>query len=190
MSTQSKPTVHELVYGQSWKPTLDASFQPATVRVTKHGDVLELEARLMDSHIHDVPAAFNEEAYRKCDVFELFLKAEGDEHYHELHVTPSNVLLQLRFRVGMPLEVEPAKVWEAIMTSSTERVEGGWIARFTLPLTHFTEQRPVPNLWKIGCGRYDYDASKGEKGLTFSNTAPLTAPNFHRHWEWPVLDLA
>ncbi len=184
--------IYELVYGQSWQPELDAGFNPGKVTVRRCGDILEVEAVLTDSDIHDPPAAFNDMAYTKGDVFELFIKAEGDGHYHEIHVTPSNVLLQLRFKVGEigKIAIEKALVWEPLLTSSIERFEGGWIARFSLPLANVTDQRPFPALWKISCGRYDY-ASKATEGTRprISNTAPLTVANFHRHDEWPVLDL-
>ncbi len=184
----SAPAVHELVFGQSWLPEGEPAFQPATVRVWRAGDVLELEARVTDAFITDPPAEFNDYAYTQGDVFELFLKAEGDRGYHEIHVTPSNVLLQLKFEAGstLPLNADNAKIAEKILQSSTERTADGWVARFSFPLETATPLRPIPRLWRIGCGRYDYRAD-GSKVL--SNTAPLTLCNFHRYWEWPVVDL-
>ena len=192
MSTRisSSAPSHELIYGQSWQPELDPGFNPGKVILQRCGDTLEVEAILTDSEIHDPGAKFNEEAYRFSDVFELFIKAEGDTLYHELHVTPSNVLLQLRFEVGKPLNVETAKIHEPILTSSVERTETGWIARYSLPLGNITQLRPIPNLWEIACGRYDYkpNAPEGTRPR-IANTAALSAPNFHLHHEWPVLDL-
>jgi hypothetical protein len=187
-STQSP--VHELIYGQSWQPELDPRFNPGKVILQRCGDTLELKAILTDNEIHDPRAEFNEYAYTKGDVFELFLKAEGDDVYHEIHVTPSNVLLQLRFSVNEPLNVDKAKVWEPLLNSSVERFEGGWIARYSLPLGNVTQLRPIPTRWKFGCGRYDYNPNAPEGTRpTISNTAPLTVANFHRHGEWTLLDL-
>lgn len=182
--------VHELVYGQSWKPVPEPGFNPATVRLAKKGDLLEIEARLHGLPIVDPEARFNDAVYKRGDVFELFLRAKEDEVYHEIHITPSNVLLQLRFAVGAsrPFSIEQAKVWEPLLqSSSTERFDGGWIARMCLPLTNLTGQRPIPVFWQIGCGRYDYPQIGARPVI--SNTAPLSIPDFHRIEEWPVLDL-
>jgi len=188
MSTASIPTVHELTYGQPWLPAPQAEFHPGRVRLERRGDILEVEARLTDPEIHDPPAEFNDEAYRHGDVFELFLKAEGEVMYHEIHVTPSNVLLQLRFADGkLPGAIADALVWEPLLESSTERTGEGWIARYRLDLARFTQLRPIPADWRIACGRYDYQ--EGGKTRVISNTAPLTLPKFHRHWEWPVIHL-
>jgi len=185
--------MHTLTFGQTWKETLDPGFQPATVLLRRVGDTLELEARLCDSAIHCPEARFNEMAYTKGDVFELFIKGEGDSRYHEIHVTPDNVLLQLRFEVGAkrPFDIPKALVWEPLLASSTERVDGGWIARFSIPLANLSSQSPLPTGWKIGCGRYDYQAvGEGVFKPVLSNTAPLTIADYHRHEEWPVLDFA
>lgn len=184
--------MHTLTFGQSWLETPLPALQPATVQLRRVGDTLELEARICDTAIHSPAAKFNEMAYTKGDVFELFIKGEGDSHYHEIHVTPDNVLLQLRFEVGAkrPFDIPKALVWEPLLTSSTERFEGGWIARFSLPLGNISSQKPLPTQWKVGCGRYDYKAQEdGSFKPILSNTAPITACDFHRHQEWPVLDL-
>lgn len=184
--------MHTLTYGLHWKETPDPAFQPGTVQVKRVGDTLELEARLCDKAIHSPGAKFNDMAYTKSDVFELFIKGEGDSHYHEIHVTPDNVLLQLRFEVGAkrPFDIDKALVWEPLLESSTERFDGGWIARFSVPLANICSQSPLPTAWKISCGRYDYQQTgDGTFKALFSNTAPLTVADFHRHEEWPVLSL-
>jgi len=179
---------YELTYGQSWLPSPTPTLNPATVRIALEGDHLKVEARFTDGNIQDPCAKFNETAFGKGDVFELFIRAEGDAHYHEIHVTPGNALLQLRFRAGESLDLKNALVWERLLTSSTERVEGGWVARFDLPLVNITSQSPLPTRFRIACGRYDYQP--GQARPIISNTAPLSEPNFHRHHEWPWYDFA
>ncbi len=183
-------SVVELTHRQAWLPTPDPLLNPTSVRLERKGDTLFLEARLTDPDIHDPNAKFNDEAYQSGDVFELFIKGEGDEHYHEIHLTPGNVLLQLRFNTNAtrPFDVEAAKLPEPILTTSAERFDGGWIARFELPLGNISEQRPLPTRWKVGCGRYDYQVGRAEPIL--SNTAPLTILDFHRHGEWDEVELA
>jgi len=190
-NTPKKDIIYELTYGQHWLPQLEPDFNPGKVILQRRGDVLEIEAILTDSDIHDSPAAFNDEAYRHGDVFELFIKAEGSSTYYEIHVTPSNVLLQLRFTVGEPLDLDKARIWDSqFLESGTEHFDGGWKARLKVPLSKLTSQNPIPALWKIACGRYDYIPNEnGRRRSRISNTAPLTAPNFHRHQEWPVYDL-
>src|SRR5690606_248272 len=124
----------------------------------RKGDTLEIEAQLTDADICCHPAELNDEAYKQSDVFELFIRAEGDSHYHELHISPDNALLQLRFpgpRNG-PLDVEKAKVWEPLFTSSTERTADGWTVKMSLPLANVSGQQPLPGRWQISFGRYDY----------------------------------
>lgn len=187
----STNTVHELKYGQSWLGDDEKPLRnPGTVRLERRGDTLFVEARLRDENICDPEAKFNDEAYKHGDVFELFIKGEGDDHYHEIHVTPSNVLLQLRFEVGekRPFNLEKARVWEPLLKSSTEKVDGGWIARYEVPLANLSDQKPLPTRWQVGCGRYDYQPGLEKPVMT--NTAPLTVCDFHRHAEWPVYELA
>jgi len=179
---------YELTYGQPWLPAPSPTFNPGTVRIAREGDRLKIEARLTDWDIHDPCAKFNETAFQSGDVFELFIRAEGDAHYHEIHVTPGNALLQLRFTAGESLDLEKALVWEPLLASATEAVEGGWVARFDLPLANITGRSPLPTRYRIGCGRYDYQP--GQAKPVISNTAPLTEPNFHRYEEWPVYEFA
>ena len=179
---------YELTYGQAWLPAALPQFNPATVRVARRGDHLHVEARFVDPAICDPQARFNDIAFLRGDVFELFIRAEGDAHYHEIHVTPGNALLQLRFTAGGSLDLDEALVWEPLLTSTTERVEGGWVARFDLPLANITAQTPLPTRYRIGCGRYDYQP--GQASPVISNTAPLTEANFHRYEEWPLYDFA
>lgn len=176
-----------LTYAQGWLEALQPGFNPGTVRIEQHGDVIELEAHLIDDAIVDPPVKLNDHAYTKGDVFELFIMAEGENHYHELHITPGGVLLQLKFQVGVPLDCEKATRWESFFTASTERVADGWIARYSIPVAGISDLKPTPTRWKIACGRYDY---RPDGGLIHSNTAPITECNFHRHQEWPVIDLA
>jgi hypothetical protein len=184
----SVSATHTLTFGQSWQPALSPGFNPGEVEVVRRGEILEVTARLTDPAIFDLPAEFNESAYIKCDVFELFILAVGDEFYHEIHVTPSNTRLQLRFSrfASRPFKIKEALVWESLIETSTERVEGGWVARYRCPLANLTSLRPIPKLWKIACGRYDYC---GEGKRNISNTAPLPEADFHLHDHWTVVDL-
>jgi hypothetical protein len=176
---------------QNWQQAPDEGFNPGEVSVTFHGDSLEVEARFIDRHIRDYPAKFNDLAFLNGDVFEVFLMAEGDDDYHEVHVTPSNVLLQLHLRCGNrprdPQDAVDSRVWQPLVESSTELIDGGWIARVVCDLANFTKQRPLPNQWRAAFCRYDYP--DGAQNPIVSSTAPLTARDFHRYQEWHILSL-
>jgi len=176
-----------LTYRQGWRESLEPGFNPGTVRIEQQGDIIKVEAHLVDDHIVDPDVKLNDHAYNQGDVFELFIMAEGESHYHELHTTPGGVRLQLKFVVGERLDVKKATRWDDFFTVTTERVSDGWKACLTIPVAHISDLKPTPTRWKIACGRYDYrpDGSK-----ILSNTAPLRLCSFHRHHEWPVYDLA
>src|SRR5262249_17228259 len=115
--------ITELKMQQGWLPQLEPDFLPATVRVRWSADAMLVEAELSDVDMFNPAKNFNDVAYNLGDVFEMFVRPEWQSAYYEVHVTPSNQVLQLRLadanevkktRTGNTIDEKLAdlKVWE------------------------------------------------------------------------------
>src|SRR5208282_1675196 len=83
--------------GQAWLEKAEPDFAPALVRVGWRENSLLLFAELTDRDIFTRATAPNQRMWELGDTFEIFLGLLGEPSYAELHVTPNNLHLQLRF---------------------------------------------------------------------------------------------
>jgi len=84
-------------YGQPWLSQTEPDFATGHVTFGLSEDALVIRAELTDAHpIQDV-FVFNFPAFTKCDAFDIFLGPADEKACYELHVTPSNRILQLYF---------------------------------------------------------------------------------------------
>jgi hypothetical protein len=166
--------------GQPWRDGVEAGFRPTVVRAWCRGGALVVEAEMVDEEVFNDATAHNQRTWELGDVFEIFVRREDEERYAEVHVTPDNLRLHLRFedfghlqRIADPAEVaaDPDAV-----ASSAERTPDGWRARATIPLDLRAGER-------IRVSFCRYDAGRGrEPVLSTSSPHPVVA--FHRPWEW------
>ena len=101
--------------------------------------------------------------------------------YYELHVTPSNSILQLRFdgeETRRPLDER--MVSTPVFSSHTWVTPEGWSVFARIPLPPLSPQ-PCGE-WRLSFGRYDY--TPPEPNPVISSTSPHTVCNFHRKEEW------
>jgi hypothetical protein len=126
-------------------------------------------------------------AFMQCDAFEIFLGPADEQAYYELHVTPSNSVLQLRFDgVGEAKPLEELTVAEPLFTSETAIVPEGWSVVARIPLDGlFPTTHPE---WLLSFDRYDY--TPGQIKPVISSTSPHAICNFHRREEWRRIKLA
>ncbi len=168
-------------YGQNWLPQLQPGFAPGRVSIGVRKDELIIRAELRDTHVMTDIFPFNYPAFVKCDTFEVFLGPAGEKFYYELHVTPSNSVLQLRFDgVSSRANLTDHVVSERLFFSETSITPGGWnvFARIPLePLISGTHSE-----WDLSFGRYDY--VPGQSVPVISSTSPHTVCDFHRRGEW------
>ena len=82
---------------QAWRGATEERFQPGCVRAGWEEDAIWVFAELSDAAIMSVANGFNEPAFLTGDVFEIFLRPQGQAPYFEFHVTPFNGRLQLRY---------------------------------------------------------------------------------------------
>jgi hypothetical protein len=187
-------------YGQAWLPALEPDFQPATVHFTWLRDALQVAATLHDRDIFNPATRFNEVAYPLGDVFELFVRPDGQETYFELHVTPHNQVMQLRWprhvrqcpipRTGTDAErLAPYFVWSPRVATTTrlDHAAHCWHVTMTLPFALIVEQGLMTpgRAWYLSCSRYDY--TRGRERPVYSSTSPHELPDYHRLHEFRPL---
>ena len=178
-----KPSASPLVweYGQPWRPETEPAFAPGFVSLGRWKDELLVRAELWDAHVMMDAFPMNYPAYTQCDAFELFLGPSAETAYYELHVTPSNSVLQLRFDSAEARNaLENHRVATPLFFSETSITPRGWNVFARIPLhslfsEHYSE-------WRLSFGRYDY--TPGQSKPVISSTSPHTVCNFHRTEEW------
>jgi hypothetical protein len=160
------------------------------VKVGRLGDALTLFAELVDESVNREVFALNFPAFQQCDAFEIFLHAAGAEWYYEMHITPSNSVLQLRLPLTGPTSnsITECAVSERLFGSETRVQPPGWQVAAVVPLAPLCEGKSIPDQWACSFGRYDYTAGNSEPMI--SSTSAHAARNFHRRQEWRIIRLS
>lgn len=168
-------------FGQSWLPQVEPDFAPGQVTLALLENELLIRAELTDAHPMQDVFPLNFPAFMQCDAFEIFLGPADEKAYYELHVTPSNSLLQLYFDgTDTKKSLEERAVAQPLFTSKTAIILGGWSVEARIPLKClFPGDHPE---WLLSFGRYDY--TPGQSKPVISSTSPHTVCNFHRKEEW------
>ena len=174
------------LYGQPWLPQTEPAFAPGRVTFRLSESDLVIRAELHDRHVMQDSFPLNFPAFTRCDTFEIFLGPADESAYYELHVTPSNSVLQLRFdSAEQAKSLEDHMVAEPLFHSETAMTAEGWSVVARIPLSGlFPTSHPE---WMLSFGRYDY--LPGRPKPVISSTSPHTVCNFHRKEEWPRVRL-
>jgi hypothetical protein len=172
-----------------------AAMNPGWARLQTTKDHLVVETVFLGKRPRNRARRLNEVTHRLGDVAEIFLRADGANCYYELHVTPENQRLQLRW----PLAefAEPTRRGSDLARfiiddpdwaeSSTAVAEHGWCIRVMIPFRHLHTAKGAPTAdreWLVAVCRYDWSL-RDEPIL--SSTARLTQRHFHRWHEWHTL---
>jgi hypothetical protein len=174
-------------YGQPWLPKPEPAFAPGRVAVGLAGNELLIRAELTDAHPMQDVFPFNFLAFMQCDVFEIFLGPAGESAYYELHVTPSNSVLQLYFDgTGTEKTLGERSVAAPLFTSRTALTPEGWRVEARVPLLGLFPGDHAE--WLLSFGRYDY--TLGAPQPVISTTSPHAVCSFHRKHEWRRVRLA
>jgi hypothetical protein len=186
IDSMDNPT-HTWSFGQPWLPQPEPAFAPGHVMLGFSGNELLIHAELTDAHPMKDVFPFNFPAFTKCDAFEIFLGPTDGKAYYELHVTPSNSILQLFFDgSGVRKTIEHHAVEEPLFTSRTELTAKGWSVEARIPLGKlFSGVHPE---WHLSFGRYDHTPETGTRVV--SNTSPHAICDFHCKPEWRRAHLA
>ena len=168
-------------YDQPWLPQIEPSFAPGRVTFDFHGSELVIRAELSDAHPMQDAFPFNFPAFMQCDAFEIFLGPADEKAYYELHVTPSNSVLQLYFDgTDAKKTLEERMVAKPLFTSTTSITRDGWRVFARIPLGDLFPT--AHSEWLLSFGRYDYSPDWPQPVI--SSTSPHAVCNFHRKEEW------
>lgn len=139
----------------------------------------------------------NERTWELGDVFEFFLLSEDGDAYLEIHVTPENQRLQLRWPSNglTRVHAKKQKLEEFLVpdphwvVSRTKIEDEKWSTHLSVPAHHCPVSRlRAGQRFRAAVCRYHYPAGSSEPVL--STTALLPQPGFHQPQHWHELVLA
>lgn len=192
------PAEPGLILQQSWRTEPEPAFMPGRVEIGWVPEGFVIEAELMDRDIFNPVRAFNEPAFLQGDVFEIFMRPEGREAYHEFHITPHNQLFQYRipsaeaFRARRQEGIQTSWILSSpILESHTRRneMDGFW----QLSVNIKVKKWGFPSLrtndrWNFSFCRYDY--SKNREKPCLSSTSRFKKLDFHDQDCWDTFVLS
>lgn len=182
---------------QAWQTELDPCFRPMRVKAGWTPNALYVYAEIEDADIFNPEKQFNATSFLSGDVFEMFLRPCDQEAYYEIHVSPENQKLQLRFpsadalvkpraQPGLPPEwfISNRIIESRVRVNTAQQL---WEVAAEIPFDLVCEAS-IPQRgtrWLFSFSRYDYTRGQGKPVL--SSTSPHTVLNFHRQTEWGEL---
>lgn len=188
-----------------WKPLRQAwrregpepRFQPGWARLRWNERGLLFDIVLAGARPRNAARSLNERTWELGDIAEIFLQQAGSEEYLEVHVTPENQRLQLRwtaagfaaFRRDLSLFPKFTVADPHWLESASLVRERDWSVSAFLPVTMLglgaAALGPATRLEGAVCR---YDCTTGE--AVHSATAPLTEAAYHRRAEWDAIVLS
>ena len=182
---------------QGWRREgLEPRFQPAWARLRWNERGLLFDIVLTGAGPRNAARQLNERTWELGDIAEIFVQQEGSDEYLEIHVTPENQRLQLRwtvagfaafrrdqtlfsrYTVGDPSWVESASVVRDRDWSVSAFLPAAILALGPAGLG------PAARLRGTVCR---YDCTAGE--VIHSATARLTEASYHRRADWDSIAL-
>lgn len=191
--------------GPDWQPLQQAwrtsgkepAFQPGWARITWQDTALCYDVLFTGARPRNRARRLNESTWELGDVCEIFLQGPGpgDPGYVELHVTPENQRLQLRWTPDGLGRVRSGELpIEQFMVADPDWVESNvhvgltsWFVQVVLPVPRLG-LRPLAAGARLRTAVCRYDC--GDKSdPVLSSTAALQAPSYHRRQDWHELVL-
>jgi hypothetical protein len=183
-----------LIMRQAWKTHSDLI--GGNVRLAWNGESLLIHATLPDRDIFNPVTEFNEPAYLKGDVFEIFLRPVSQAAYYELHISPSNQHYQARF----PKNLAEAQEGEIIRSKPVtvplksvvriDRPNERWEVFAEIPLDAISENSVQPGSQLLASfSRYDYTRTADGMSQELYSTSLHKELSFHRQQEWTLVTL-
>lgn len=184
---------------QAWRGAAgpEPGFRPGRARVRWNSCALIYDVVLFGSGQRNTALRLNEMTWERGDVCEIFLHDAATNFYLELHVTPENQRLQLRFPLGAIDAVRRGEArledfmisdlgWaETVAECSSDSLK----IRAVIPVGSFAHAAvigPASQLCTAVC-RYDYH--RGPDAPLLSSTAAFHTPSFHSPAAWTPLVL-
>jgi len=181
---------------QSWRTAHEDDFSPGLVRTGWRNDSLLVFAELSDADIFTKAQQHNDRFWELGDTFEIFLQPSTEQPYVELHVTPNNLRLQLRFAAPPSLAAGPgADPFETALIHADMFASRTWVDHHANEWCIFAEvpaglvagaSAPLAGShWRFSFSRYDY--TRGREQPVISSSSPHARPAFHCPHEWGTL---
>ena len=191
--------------GPDWQPLQQAwrnfgaepAFQAGWARITWQDSALRYEVLFVGAHPRNRARHLNESTWELGDVCEIFLQGPGEDDpgYIELHVTPENQRLQLRWTpdglgrvrsgelpIGQFMVGEPDWVESKVHVGPTS-----WFVQVVLPVPR-QGLRPLAAGARLRTAVCRYEGG-GKPEPVLSSTAALREPSYHRRQDWHELVL-
>ena len=168
---------------QGWLEMPEPDFLPAEIRVGWTPSHLVIRAEISDRDIFTRATASNQKMWELGDVFEIFLKTEERSDYVELHITPANLRLHMRFESpGKLATVLPDGVFSSAVEIDTANQK--WTIHAEVPAALVSGRNHIEpgESWLFSFSRYD--ASRDDRPPILSSTSPHQVIKFHRIHEW------
>lgn len=185
--------------GQAWRSTPENELRPGTVRFGWTSDDLWILADLTDKHVASRSTGHNQDMWTLGDVFEIFIARRGSPRYLELHVTPNNHRLHLRWtrRDFDKVRNNQKKVSDfrddpnAFESWVRRGPDGsGWQVLARIPATIFPGGKAFRTRQRFAFSFSRYDAgSEEETPKILSSTSPHRKLSYHRRHEWRTVVL-
>ena len=179
---------------QAWRAEPEPGLRAGIAKAAYTAEALLVYAEMKDDDVFNPVAGFNEPAFLKGDVVEIFVLTEGAERYAEIHSTPEGSVMQLRFAPGWraeqppgaPVDFQSRFIVSPVTQVRTRKTAAGWSALLEIPFA-LLEARPRPGApWRMAVCRYDY--TRGQERPVLSSTAALPRIDFHLPDFWnPVV---
>lgn len=184
---------------QSWLPKEEPGFACAVVRAGWQAQSLLVFAEMTDVDIYNDATEFDTRLWEFGDVFEMFLRPSEQSSYMELHVTPQNRQMQLRYpgaegveRVRKGAGLDEFMIRDGAFRSATwvRPEEKKWFVYAEIPSSLVCEKpgQLAGSRWHFSFCRYDY--TRGCSEPVISSTSLLQKPDFHRQSEWGEIHFA
>lgn len=175
---------------QNWRAELESRFTPATAYFGWRENTFFVYAVAEDRDIFSAVDGPNQATWELGDCLELFFGVPNSERYYEMHVTPDNHRLQLRFADhGTVWSGQKWTEWhvnEPLFDSRVlvDPVRGRWQALFIVDMLQLEPEfdPQLEPIWSYSVSRYDW--TRGEKKPVLSSTSKHAEPGYHRQHEW------
>ena len=182
---------------QAWRAVPENELRQGTVRFGWTPDALWVLADLSDKHVASRSTGNNQDMWMLGDVFEIFIARRGSPRYLELHVTPNNHRLHLRWTKRDLAKVLGKAKTVADFHSDPDAFQSwvrlnpdskSWQVLAKIPAAIFPGDTIFKARQRLALSFSRYDVGPAETNKVLSSTSPHRKLNYHRRHEWrPVV---
>ncbi len=183
---------------QAWMEKPSADFEPGIAQIHATAKGLVVLAILGDGDIGNAATALNQRMWETGDVFEFFIQT-AEDLYYEIHVTPENKNLFLRWTPTTIKEARAQKIpFETAMIPDAAFARSGtfvdekarcWGIYLFVPYAHLGMAAAVKQAGRARVAFARYDAAAGKAEPVYSASADFPRLDFHDRAYWHDLSI-